>query len=451
MNKKFFISISIICILCIAFTLVACQKNEDTSQFEFVLNSDKVSYTVRKSKNVLNTSELIIPSSYNGKPVTKISFKAFSDCSSLEKIEIPSSVTYVGSNAFEGCSNLTIYCEATRRPSGWESSWNNSNRPVIWGYNNNITTDSDYDYIVHNDEVYLTNYKGSNLEISVPQTIDNKEVVSIGSAFDSNSNITSIEIPSSISNIGSYAFYNCSNLTNIMLPNSITSIADCLFSYCGSLKNIEIPNSVTTIGDRAFEECNSLTSINIPNNITSIGDWAFEDCIGLEGIEITNSTIDIGDWAFEGCISLESIKITNSTIDVGDWAFEDCIGLEDIKITNSTIDIGDWAFEYCISLTNIEMTNSTVRSIGSWAFKNCISLSNIELSNGVTSISGYAFEGCRNLTKIEIPNSVTYIGGYAFKNCNSSLTIYFETESQPSGWDKNWNYKNLSVVWGNKK
>jgi len=43
-------------------------------------------------------------------------------------------VTSIGSYAFFGCSSLTIYCEATSKPSGWYSDWNYSNRPVVWGY-----------------------------------------------------------------------------------------------------------------------------------------------------------------------------------------------------------------------------------------------------------------------------------------------------------------------------
>ncbi|MDE7349147.1 MAG: leucine-rich repeat domain-containing protein, partial [Clostridia bacterium] len=66
--------------------------------------------------------------------VTNIGEFTFYGCSSLTSIEIPSSVTSIGSNAFRGCSNLTIYCETESEPSGWEITWNSSNRPVVWGH-----------------------------------------------------------------------------------------------------------------------------------------------------------------------------------------------------------------------------------------------------------------------------------------------------------------------------
>ncbi len=56
-------------------------------------------------------TEIVIPSVYSGKAVTSI-----------------------GNYAFDDCSSLTIYCEAESQPSGWDSNWNSSNRPVVWGY-----------------------------------------------------------------------------------------------------------------------------------------------------------------------------------------------------------------------------------------------------------------------------------------------------------------------------
>ncbi|MCH4201382.1 MAG: leucine-rich repeat domain-containing protein [Bacilli bacterium] len=74
-------------------------------------------------------TSIVIPNS-----VTSIGDYAFYNCSSLTSIVIPNSVTSIGDYAFSYCSSLTIYAEASSEPSGWSSSWNSSNRPVVWGY-----------------------------------------------------------------------------------------------------------------------------------------------------------------------------------------------------------------------------------------------------------------------------------------------------------------------------
>ena len=82
--------------------------------------------------------EVIIPSTYNGKPVTSIGDSAFYNCTSLTSIEIPASVTSIGDSAFSNCSSLkTIYCkcEESNKPDGWSDAWKgNCTATVVWGY-----------------------------------------------------------------------------------------------------------------------------------------------------------------------------------------------------------------------------------------------------------------------------------------------------------------------------
>ena len=72
-------------------------------------------------------TSITIPSS-----VTRIGDDAFNACFSLESIVIPDSVTSIGQQAFSFCSSLTIYCEVSSKPSGWNSSFYLFDGSVYW-------------------------------------------------------------------------------------------------------------------------------------------------------------------------------------------------------------------------------------------------------------------------------------------------------------------------------
>ena len=66
--------------------------------------------------------------------VTAIGDYAFYNCNKLISIVIPDGVSSVGSYAFYGCKDLTILCKFKEQPSAWNSDWNVSSCPVVWGY-----------------------------------------------------------------------------------------------------------------------------------------------------------------------------------------------------------------------------------------------------------------------------------------------------------------------------
>ncbi|MBO5257131.1 MAG: leucine-rich repeat domain-containing protein [Clostridia bacterium] len=113
-------------------------------------------------------------------------------------------------------------------------------------------------------------------------------VTSIGStAFRGCYSLASITIPDGVTSIGNNAFYFCYSLASITIPGGVTSIGTYAFSDCYCLASITIPDGVTSIGNNAFYNCYSLASITIPGGVTSIGISAFYNCYGVRRYDFT--------------------------------------------------------------------------------------------------------------------------------------------------------------------
>ena len=224
-------------------------------------------------------------------------------------------------------------------------------------------------------------------------------------AFECCTSLTSVNIPSSVTEIGGSAFYNCSSLTSVNIPSSVTEIKSGVFSDCSSLTSVDIPSSVTEIGSWAFDDCTSLTSVNIPSSVISIGWGAFSGCTFLTSINIPSSVTKIYSSTFSGCSSLTSVNIPSSVTEIGESAFECCTSLTSVNIPSSVIYIGYNAFDGCTSLTSVNIPSS-VTAIGYQAFKDCNSLKSIYVyAEDVPSLESNVFDGCdsKNCT-LYVPN-----------------------------------------------
>ena len=189
---------------------------------------------------------------------------AFSDCSGLTSLILPSNVTSIGYSAFYGCICLT--------------------------------------------------------SLTLPSS-----VTSIGSsAFEGCRSLTSLILPSSVTSIGSSAFSGCSGLTSLTLPSSVTSIDGRAFYGCSSLFGLSLPSSVTSIGSSAFEACYGLFSLTLPSSVTEIGESAFRGCSSLASLTLPSSVTSIGKSAFEGCSGLTSIYVSwESPLSIDASTFKD--------------------------------------------------------------------------------------------------------------------------------
>ena len=433
----------------------------------YKINDDGTAYAVT-GIGTATDMDIVIPSTYNGLPVTGIGERAFYYCSGLTEITIPDSVTGIGDGAFYYCSGLeSITVEAGN--SVYHSSGNclieTGSKTLIAGCKNSkIPTDS--------------------------------SVTGIGNdAFSGCGGLAEITIPDSVTGIGKWAFFECSGLTEITIPDSVTSIGECAFLHCDGLesitveagnsvyhssgnclietgsktliagcKNSEIPtdSSVTYIGSYAFESCSGLTEITIPDSVTGIGDGAFYYCSGLESVTIGNGVKGIGERAFADCDGLTEITIPDSVTSIGGWAFADCRGLTIYCEADSQPSEWDstWNSDYmgvtrdCPVVWNCNNSNvaddgyiyaviggiryalkSDIATVARQATTLSGAISVPEsvtyqglmtyqgLSYSVTRIGDGAFEDCSGLTSVTIGNGVTSIGSYAFSGCDGLTEI----------------------------
>ena len=103
-----------------------------------------------------------------------------------------------------------------------------------------------------------------------------------------------------VTEIGSYAFENITQLTDIDLPSSILEIGDKAFAGCTHLANIQLPENLMIIGEEAFKNCTSIESVHLPASLTNIKQLAFTQCEKLkEVVADMHNAITIGPQAFD--------------------------------------------------------------------------------------------------------------------------------------------------------
>ncbi|MBR2296294.1 MAG: leucine-rich repeat protein, partial [Clostridia bacterium] len=361
-----------------------CGLKTESIGLIYTLNSDKNSYTLTDVGNCTDI-DLVIPSAYEGLPVTAIGEGAFLYCDLITSVVIQDSVISIGNGAFDDCINIE---QATIPAVAISAIPKNSLEKVV------ITS-------------------GESIAAN---------------AFSGCASLKSVVIPDSVTSIGNSAFDGCVNVREITAP----SIA---ISYIpkNSLEKVVI-TSGASISENAFKDCTILTSVVMANSIKGIEASAFYGCTSLESIVLSNAIRSIGERAFYGCTALTSVNIPASVRSLGDNVFCNCTSLTSINVDGENISY--------VSIDDVLYTKDVTTLIQS-----SVSKATVDIPNSVTSIESYAFSGCTALTSIVISNGVTSIGEKAFYNC-TSLTIYAQATSKPSGWNSDWTYSSCPVEWG---
>ena len=173
-----------------------------------------------------------------------------------------------------------------------------------------------------------TNVSGT---VTIPAEADGYRVVAIANrAFKECSMMTHINIPQTVTSIGTTAFesamgafHNCTQLQDAQLPEGLTLIGRGTFSSCKSLTRMTLPESVTALGSNAFDGCASLVSVTLPQGLTELQMETFRYCSSLTSIEIPANVSSMGRNVFQGCTALETVTshiITPFAIDASVFA-----------------------------------------------------------------------------------------------------------------------------------
>lgn len=277
---------------------------QGTAGLEYRLDSG-TSYVVTGIGTATDTN-IVIPSTHNGKPVIAIGYRAFKDCTSITGVTVPESVHAIQGNAFEGCTSLSdISLPDTLYGIGyWEGVGGDVFKDTAY-YNDAKNWDNGVLYIGK----YLMNIK-SGVKLGEYQVRPGTIAVA---AYASNCNdnyFTSLTIPDSVVSIGAQAFchdINACSLTSIKLGNGLKNIGDNAFA--GTLiTSIEIPESVTLIGTGAFSGCEKLANVKLGNKVTDL-DYVFSNCVALKQINYNGTVAQWNQVLTKGFDELDGLTI----------------------------------------------------------------------------------------------------------------------------------------------
>ena len=310
----------------------------------------------------------------------------------------------------------------------------------------------------------ITGYSGNATALYIPGEIDGHEVVAIGDrAFENRTDLRTVMIPDSVTEMGGYAFNNCTNLSNVTLSKNLESMGSSAFGNCDGLTQIEIPKSLDIGGNYylgAFSDCANIKKVTFERGTTKIASSLFCGCTGIEKIDIPDTVTVIQDYAFKECKNLSTVNIPENVTEIGSKAFNECISLSNVNIPDSVTKIGGYAFYQCKNLVNVTLSKNLEKmdcnafgncdgltqieipkslDVGgdyySGAFADCANLKKVTFERGTTKIASSLLCGCTGIEKIDIPDTVKVIQVCAFKECKNLSTVNIpDSVIEIEGW-----------------
>ncbi|MBE6861896.1 MAG: hypothetical protein E7497_03220 [Ruminococcus sp.] len=241
----------------------------------------------------------------------------------------------------------------------------------------------DFTYSLNSDDTAnIELYSGSEVNVTVPETIDGHTVTDIAKDAFIGTEVETIEIPACIEYIaGENPFLDSAMLreinvaegnenyssqdgilynkdkttllyypmgkreTSFTIPEGVTSLGIAAF-YDTTLQELTFPSTLTEISRHAVSYNERLTKLDMSKTAVSvISDMAFTSCTALFEFIFPEGIKEIGAASFAGCGALKEIDIPETVTFIGQNAFA-ATGLTRVYIPPSVIDIGYCAFGY---------------------------------------------------------------------------------------------------------
>lgn len=262
-------------------------------------------------KSMTNLVELDI----SGMTVTSIPSSAFSDRWGLEKIILPKKLEAIGNHAFSGTGLKEIELPES------------------------LTT-LDYNAF---------SYCASLSSVKIPGKVERISPYS----FYKCSNLQKVELAEGIKFIDNQAFYYCDRLQSINFPSTLTSIGYEAFRET-DLSEVNIPGSVENIGSNAFYRNKNLKKLTFGEGLVNIEGTAFSECVSIDSIVCPSTLRTIGESAFYRCKNLKQISLNEGLVSINSYAFSGCTGLTDIVLPSTLEYCKGFAFNECGNIKTIE-------------------------------------------------------------------------------------------------
>lgn len=354
--------------------------------------------------------------------LTEIGEMGFFNCSKIKELELPASLTTMGSNAFWNIG-IKVVCHSAAPltlPKSTTYSYQFKKCTVIvpvgsvaayvaatdkgWDESNTYLTFAGLadgvEYRANDTEAWVTGVADDTVVADIKDylSIDGSQmpVTRIDAAFSGKTQLQKVTVPAAVKALPENMFRDCTSLNEVTFASGsqLQTIGKWAFMST-AVAAIEIPEGVTELPDGVFKGCLSLTEITLPSNLVSVGGGCFYNCKALKTVNVDADNLTIADRAFYSCESLETINSANP-----------------LQLSSDISKLG-MEFEGCKSLKAVSVAGGM---IGSFAFDGCESLVSVGIAEGVKTIGEYAFDGCTSLKRILLPASLQEIKHETFRN-----------------------------------